>query len=169
MGTEPKIFYARDERDLFIILIGRITAVHAYSLLERIKRGTSLFQDIWVDLSRTEYVDSTTIGTLLHLHQKMEAKSGSLFLCNVSPEVHKILKSMHLDNYLHTIRNSNIEALDELAMQRVSFVSGSSVPETFVLDVHHDLCSLVPELNERFKTLFAVLHQQVEKKNKTGN
>ena len=161
MSSEPKVFYASDTRDMFLILIGRITAVQSYSLLEHLKPETQKVHDIWADLSRTEYVDSTTVGALIMLHKEMRSKNGALFLCNVSPEVIKILRSMHLDKYLRIIENPSVEELDELAMKRVDVLNGQVVPGTFVLDAHHDLCTLVPELHDRFKTLFAVLHQQI--------
>ena len=59
--------------------------------LEAIKNGVR-FLDI--DLSRTEYIDSSGIGKLLFLNKKLKGTGGHLIIPRISPKLYEFLDSL---------------------------------------------------------------------------
>ena len=52
-----------------------------------------------LDLAGVEFVDSSGLGALIHMHKTMEPQ-GRLALCNVQPKVAQLFKITRLDRVL---------------------------------------------------------------------
>ena len=64
--------------------------------------GTQIFSKrVSFDLSDAEFISSSGIGWLLHLHKQFEANGGRLTLGPVSREVEQVLRMMRLESVLH--------------------------------------------------------------------
>jgi len=171
MEQETHIYYLKKGRDLFIYLSGSITAQFSYSLFEYIKPHLeqSNIERMWIDMSKTHYIDSTTIGALIKLHKYMKDSHREAILCNCTDEVLDILYKTHLGNYLKIVERPELKKIEDKIHQKITIEKRSDVPEEFVLDTHHNLVNAAPELKEQFNTLFQVLEAQIKnKKNLNG-
>lgn len=159
MSSDTGIYFWDSDNGLVIIVTGRITAAEAYSLHSHVEswiekhNGCSVF----VDLDHTEYVDSTTIGTLIRLHKKQKLLNGRLVLCNLSEPVRKILEQSKLLRYFRIISEEKLRHLEQDAFRRLPMRSKEDMDRSFVLDAHNNICEIVPELRGEFDMLIRVL------------
>ena len=65
-------------------------------LLNLVKQG---IQDLTVDLSGVEMVDSVGLGVLIATYNSLEDVGGSLKVKNVSADIFNIIKIMRLDQH----------------------------------------------------------------------
>ncbi len=68
---------------------------------------------ILVDLSRALLLDSSDIGRLIRAHETVRRAGGRIHLCNVQPQVGRLLEITRLDTMfdIHSTRDEGIEAL----------------------------------------------------------
>ncbi len=69
-------------------------AEHAAELMERANQ-------LVIDFSQVDYIDSAAVGTLVHLTKEMRAGGGELYLVEVPPKIQKTLELLHLEKYLN--------------------------------------------------------------------
>lgn len=53
-----------------------------------------------LDLGGTEFVDSSGLGALIHIHKTLD-RDGRLVLCNIDPKVSQLFKITRLDRIFH--------------------------------------------------------------------
>ena len=110
MENSSNIFYLKKETDLILYYYNKITAIYSYSLKEHIKdliNGLNII-NIWIDLSRCTYMDSTAIGTILQINNMAEKNKGKLFLCNLNEDINEIFSNTNLNNFLNIEKNCSI-------------------------------------------------------------
>lgn len=66
--------------------------------LEQINKGNIHFD---VDLSRTEYIDSSGIGKLLFLNKKLMNLGGDLAVTNISGKLYEFMESLALHRVMN--------------------------------------------------------------------
>ncbi len=66
---------------------------HATQLIERANQ-------LVIDFSQVDYIDSAVVGTLVHLTKELRANGGELYLVEVPQKIQKTLELLHLDKYL---------------------------------------------------------------------
>ena len=163
MSTDVGMYFWRKGDELFLFVSGRITATEAYSMYhhvaEWIERNPC--RSIFVDLDRTEYMDSTTIGTLIRLHKQQRSVGGEFFLCNLSPAVAEVIEKTKLSRYFSIIENEVLHDLEDEFLEKLPDHEGGDVDSSFVLDAHNDICKVRPELTPQFEVLLGVLRRQV--------
>jgi len=64
------------------------------SLTELIKQKNA---DIVMDCKCLEYIDSTALGALVGVLKNVKSYGGSIYLCNVKPNLSKLFKITNLD------------------------------------------------------------------------
>ncbi|HOW19661.1 MAG TPA: STAS domain-containing protein [Phycisphaerae bacterium] len=94
-----------------IVLTGEIDlhhvpAVHPVLLEECARNPATLI----IDLGEVGYMDSSGVGVLVHVFQKVKANKGRLRLIRMSPRVRGIFEITRLDRYF-VICDSEEEAL----------------------------------------------------------
>lgn len=86
---------------LVLHVSGALTSDNAETLRDRIRQamddGVVRFV---VDLGRAPLVDSTGIGVLVSMHNRLVDAGGAIRLSAVQANVMRILKAAHLDNYI---------------------------------------------------------------------
>lgn len=164
MAAETGVLFWRDDDHLFLIVRGRITAAEAYAVYQEVHpwlhdhpQGT-----LFIDLDQTDYVDSTTIGTLVRLKKECGAGGGELVLTNPSDAVDEILSKMKLRRYFHVATNGAVREAERNAVARAIQAAPTTVSARFVLDAHNDICTASPEMRETFAALLSVLESQVD-------
>ncbi len=90
MHIKSKIY----NKTLYVLLCGELdehTSTHARLELDKIFSGTE-FNQIIIDLSELEFMDSTGIGVLIGRYKKMKNRQIPIFICNPSRHAEKIFK-----------------------------------------------------------------------------
>ena len=167
MTKISRIFYVQNKNAVILYFINKITALYSYSLKEHFKKLIDRCQlkNVWIDFSQCSYMDSTTIGSVIQLHNLLREKEGKLHLCNLSKSILKMFKSSHLDHFLNIEEDSQNLQMDDDVLRRIPIKSEQDVTDEFILDTHHDLVKIVPELKSDFNNLFSVLEDKIKRKN----
>lgn len=79
---------------LYVILSGDLDEHSAYNIritLDEIFDGQG-FNQIIIDLSELDFMDSTGIGVLIGRYKKMKDKNLPIYICNPSAHAEKIFK-----------------------------------------------------------------------------
>lgn len=79
---------------LYILLSGELdehSATHTRVKLDEIFRSKG-FNQIIIDLSELDFMDSTGIGVLIGRYKKMKDKNIPIYICNPSSHAEKIFK-----------------------------------------------------------------------------
>jgi anti-sigma B factor antagonist len=76
-----------------------------FHLIDAPNRGRLL-----LNFSSVEFLSSAALGKLLLLEKKVKARSGTLKLCNIRPEIYEVFKITKL-NRLFEIKEDEAEAL----------------------------------------------------------
>lgn len=90
MQVKNKIY----NNTLYVMLCGELdehSACHTKITLDNIFSGGS-FNQIIIDLSELEFMDSTGIGVLIGRYKKMKQRNIPIFICNPSSHAEKIFK-----------------------------------------------------------------------------
>lgn len=84
--------------------ITELTAANASSIKEEIKAGiTDDHTQIDIDLSSTQFVDSSGLGVLIGLHKAMSLKGGSIRILNPTESVQQVLELTRLHRLLEIV------------------------------------------------------------------
>lgn len=82
------------EKTLYVILSGELDEHSAYktriSLDEIFSKPN--FEQVIIDLSELEFMDSTGIGVLVGRYKKLKEKNIPIFICNPSTHAERIFK-----------------------------------------------------------------------------
>ncbi|WKC58330.1 STAS domain-containing protein [Borrelia sp. P9F1] len=102
-APESGVFYLFENSSVFIKLINRFTALHGVgfrALVEDVLLNNSGVQTLYLDLSEAQYLDSTFMGTLVHVKNKSDELEKNFKVVNPSKEVLENLKSLGLEKIL---------------------------------------------------------------------
>ncbi|MBN2547075.1 MAG: STAS domain-containing protein [Spirochaetes bacterium] len=160
---QTKIFFLQKENYLYLYFLNKITAVYSFSLKEYLKDliRNNKIKNIWIDLSKCTYVDSTTIGALIQIHNMAESVNGKLFLCNLSVKINKIMENSHLNTFLNIKENKQLLALEDKFLNVLAISEKEELTEEFIMDAHHDIIKVAPDLKNEFINLFELLEKKV--------
>ena len=90
MHIKSKVY----KKTLYVLLCGELdenSALHTRLTLDKLFSGND-FNQIIIDLSELEFMDSTGIGVLIGRYKKMKDKHIPIFICNPSSHAEKIFK-----------------------------------------------------------------------------
>ncbi len=65
--------------------------------LSRLLKAGEQGEDVIVDCSRLEYIDSTGLTELFKLYQKIEHSGGAVYLTGTTPHIRKLFSVTRLD------------------------------------------------------------------------
>lgn len=86
-----------DTGELIIKISGRFDFSVHQELRKATEKIDSAVKQVVVDLSATEYVDSSALGMLLVLRDKMGTDKQKIRLINARPEIKKVLEIASFD------------------------------------------------------------------------
>lgn len=72
-------------------------------LLNLVKEG---IEDLTLDLTRVEMVDSVGLGVLIAAHNSLRGAGGRLTIKNVSDDIYRLFKIMRLDQHFEVIKEA---------------------------------------------------------------
>lgn len=163
MTSDTGVYFWQEDDKLILFVFGRITANEAYSIYQQLDGWLSEHAGgtVFVDLDHTNYIDSTTVGTLIRLHKHQRSENGGFYLCNLSPQVRDVIEKTKLDRYFSILENSELHDLDERALGQMPLHDDGRPDAAFVLDAHNDICEVAPEMKPKFEGLLSVLRRQI--------
>lgn len=159
---ENKIEFTISNFDFFLKLSGHITANICFNLKNFLLNKFNEFDknyNFYLDLTDTEYMDSTFIGLIIGIEKKINLIFGKhLIIINPSETSFKLLKNMGLTKILCFEKKEvpkdllfikiNIEStIDEVEMKKL------------VLSTHKDLSNL-EENKDKFESLKEILGEK---------
>ncbi len=65
------------------------------------QRLISQANQLVVDFSQVDYIDSAAVGTLVHLTKELRAQGGELYIISISQKIQKTLEMLRLEKYLN--------------------------------------------------------------------
>lgn len=79
---------------LYVVLSGELDEFSAQSVRANLDEmfDQEGFNQVIIDLSELEFMDSTGIGVLLGRYKKLKSKNKPIFICNPSSHAEKIFK-----------------------------------------------------------------------------
>ncbi len=160
---ENKILYYLENNNLYILLFNQIMAasiVSLYNLIENDLTKENII-NIYIDFHKCNYIDSTVIGILIKLHNKLKNKNGKLILNNVNNTILEILKKMGLNNYFN-INKDNISGVEEKKYKEL-YINEDNLPAELILDAHQNIIKVSPSMKKEFETLISILKSQIKK------
>ncbi|MEM5947442.1 STAS domain-containing protein [Spirochaetia bacterium 38H-sp] len=157
------IQYILEDEELIFFLPKTIRAQDAYSMY---KYAEKLLQEkqprmLLVDLSSTEYMDSTTIGTFLKLRSWMKAHGGSFFIANINKESARILREMHLYDYFNHFTNDLLAQIKKHVCNNLPQIDKNKLAAWYIKDAHECLIKAAPQLKESFLPLLKALQSKI--------
>lgn len=162
MREEGTVHYLRRSEDLILFIAGEVTAPLAQSMFSHL--ATELdppsFSRVFAEMSRTTYVDSTMIGTLIKLKKLLAPHNGSLILCNPSEKVRRILSDMHLLSYFSVADSEAIEGIRDEVLTEIPPDHKDLLRAEYLLDAHKAIVSEAPHLTTEFEMLISALRAQ---------
>jgi len=162
--AEHGAVYFLTEHDALVLYgEGDIQAVLAYSMFAHVQEllASGTVKRVYLDLSRTQYIDSTTIGTFLKLYRVLSQRGGALQICNPSEPVRRILRTCHLEDYLPIRTKPALVELRSEVIDRLPVQTKEELSKQYVLDVHRDIVNTVPELTPKFSSLIRTLERSL--------
>lgn len=158
---EEALFYSEKESVLFIKAEGHITANLCFELRERVfnrfKTAIDL-ADVYIDLSRCDYMDSTFMGLLIGFNKKMTALTGKhIKILNPTDTCIKLLKGLGIIKLLDIERQESPLPND---MEKIS--DSPSATAEILLNAHENLMELSNDNKRKFETLQKVLKEQIK-------
>ncbi|ANG63621.1 hypothetical protein A8C75_14810 [Marinobacterium aestuarii] len=145
------IFYARHERTYVLKLVGelRYTLSESFNaFLERLFKQQD-FDNILIDLTETESIDSTMLGLLAKIASFMHARfdSKAVLVCN-NPDINQLLDSLGFYG-IFTICEQGPEDAAPLQQLSADTTSADAMAAT-ILEAHR----ILSEVNDSNKALF---------------
>ena len=104
-----------------LALVGEFDVGQRERLREAFERVVDQ-QVIVLDLSRTMYIDSTVLGSLLRLRGKVLERGGALIIAGATPNVRRLLEMTRLAG-LFDIRDSLVEVQNAEVLRRADIVA----------------------------------------------
>jgi anti-anti-sigma regulatory factor len=115
------------------------------------------FASVWIDLCDAEGLDSTTLGQLARLAQRVKERYGfrpAIYSCDAS--INRLLRSMGFQKLFDLYENACEPAA--VPAEDIPLIPGSEeAVKARVLEAHRTLMGVSKENAERFRDLVAVL------------
>ena len=155
-GRQAGVFLVRCVGD---VRLGMGTRMDRY--FERVLQSGEC-RSILIDLSETDSIDSTSLGSLAKLsiatRKKLKVRPT---LVSTNPDITRVLKTMGFDEVFSLVEHA-VKDLDEvdLVEQSGSKAGDEAEMRRYVIDVHKALVSLNGRNRETFKDLMACLDDE---------
>lgn len=165
--VEEALLFAERDKKVYIRAFGHITAAMCGTLKAKV---FELFdespapENLYVDLSSCEYMDSTFMGLLVGFNKRLlRAAERPITVLGANDTCTKLLK---------TIGIARMIVMSDEAVpfpERLSPIGGETAADAgLLLTAHDDLIELSPENERRFSALRTILAQEADKKADPG-
>ena len=159
---QEALFLKEVANTIFIRAQGHVTAALCSDLkskiFERLEAKPPI-ENVFVDLSECDYMDSTFLGLLVGINKRfLRFSERPLSIIRPSQACRDLLKTIGILRFVRIV-DENVKFPD--AMESV--VTAEKATAEFLLDVHENLMDLNDDNKRRFSTLYSVLKNQIER------
>lgn len=162
---DEMIFYKREADTIYIRATGHITANSCSKLKDRVFEdfdSDAAPQNILIDLSHCEYMDSTFMGLIAGFNKRLLRQGkGPLILYKTNATCQKLLKTMGIANLV-----TMSEDLPQFPTMMETMNASEDASAEFILDSHNNLIELSEENEKRFATLRTILQNTINEQDK---
>ncbi|MGM0508851.1 MAG: STAS domain-containing protein [Fusobacteriota bacterium] len=163
-GVESKYLAGEIDNKMFIKIIGNATMKNSKTLEDLFEDLLSKEQeDIILDLSKCNYMDSTMLGLIAKTAIRIKKKwDSTLYILNITNMIRTSFKSTGLDKlvtFLDEDQDIDEDDIDELEMKDFDDVRAKNV---HILEAHKTLTELNDENKEAFKSVVDLLEKSLE-------
>lgn len=161
---KEKILFTRFDHCYFIKMIGKLRFSNGMAfnnLLGKIFEDPKT-NDVLIDMSETEYVDSTILGLLAKIANFMIKKfNRKPTLLSTSKNINFLLDSIGLSDVFIVVKSLEFtpDALDEIPDTKNSELESAKT----ILDAHRQLINLNKKNQETFKDVVELLEKETAK------
>lgn len=159
---DGRVLFAIRNRDYFIRLEGpiRYTISTGFAALIDSIFEKSRVDSVCIDLSDTEYIDSTNLGLLARIANGLRAINGKkVSICKPNESILTVLCSMGFDEVFDLHK---LEPCEKVDFKPVPFCDGKIDKSRLILDTHKTLMDMNEKNRQEFKNVVEVLEKQVE-------
>lgn len=162
--ADATIYIAINGKNILLFFTNHIMAIHSQALYEYIgpKINTDNVFKIWVDFHNCEYIDSTTVGTLIKIGVDLKKIRKELVLCNLSEPVMGVIKQMGLHNYFNIVDLDTFKKLACCLKDKIPVDMDRKVSLDFVRDAHQSIIEISPEMKDEFKDFLNLLDKKAD-------
>lgn len=162
--SEGKILYSKKEQRYFIKLSGdlRFTSGRDFdSLLESMFKDTDM-EDVMIDMSEANYLDSTMLGLLAKIANFFITKfQKKITILSTNEDINYLLSNIGLDNVFIIV--TSFEVTPEVLENIPNINSSDRENAMTILDAHRQLVNLNEKNSEVFKDVIELLEQDTNK------
>lgn len=165
MNHKQAIYYCKRGPEVLFLLEGEVTAYESYSLLQHLQPliTSGTLTTVFLDMSQVSFLDSTTIGTFINLHEQLAARGGNFYLCNLRPEIREIVRQLHLTEFFQLLELEEGDSLRQSTVEKLPVAEKSSISEQFVFNMHRGIVDAAPELEADFAPFFSLLKERLHR------
>jgi anti-anti-sigma factor len=157
---EEAILYKDNGDSIYVKAKGHIRAAICTGLRDLVYARLEQpgINNVYIDLSECDYMDSTFMGLIVSFKKKMSANSrGNVHIVKANEVCLGLLKTIGLTR-LVTVDNADIDFPPFME----DIVEKDKATAQFILDVHENLMDISDENKNRFSSLKSVLLGQIE-------
>ena len=164
--AEGKYFFAREKKKIFFKLTGNLKYISSGkfdAFLDQLLEEDKDFEDVMIDLSEAEYIDSTNLGFLARIAEFMNdnyCKKVTIYSTN--EEINIVLESVGFDEVFVLVKDSSN------AFKDVNEISPAEIKErerTLVMLQSHQALMRISDKNiPVFKSCVELLQSSLDKK-----
>jgi len=162
--SEGKILYSKKEQRYFIKLSGdlRFTSGRDFdSLLESMFKDTDM-EDVMIDMSEANYLDSTMLGLLAKIANFFITKfQKKITILSTNEDINYLLSNIGLDNVFIIV--TSFEVTPEVLENIPNINSSDRENAMTILEAHRQLVNLNEKNSEVFKDVIELLEQDTNK------
>jgi len=158
---DGNILYALQDSLCFIKFTGKIRYIISAGLdsfIDDINNNDSV-KDVLIDLTQTEYIDSTNLGLLAKITNVMLCKyNNKATIISTNENINLLLDSLGFDEFFIIINNNNNNP--DIALQQVPNIENTDKERALLLLKTH---RTLMDLNEKNKNVFQEVVKTLEK------
>lgn len=157
---EEALYVKEAAQTIYIRAQGHVTAALCSDLKGRIFERLEAkppVENVYVDLSACDYMDSTFLGLLVGINKRfLRFSERPLTVVRPSPPCTELLRTIGILR-LVKVQEEPVPFPDSME----AIVTAEKATAEFLLDVHENLMDLSDENRSRFSTLYSVLKSQI--------
>ena len=158
---EEALYVKETAQTIYIRAQGHVTAALCSDLKSRIFERLEAkppVDNVYVDLSGCDYMDSTFLGLLVGINKRfLRFSERPLTVVRPSPPCVELLRTIGILRLIR-ILEEHVAFPDSME----SIVTAEKATAEFLLDVHENLMDLSEDNRRKFSTLYTVLKSQID-------
>jgi len=161
--VEGRYFYTRDNGRTFIKLVGSLRYTISYgfdAFIDKLIKEDK-FEDVLIDLTETDYIDSTNLGLVAKIGEHvLEKKQKRVTIISTNEDITHVLKSVGFDEFFIIINNPESFRKE---LYEIPFIKENDIKMAeMILDAHKNLILIAEKNKELFQDVVNLLEEDLK-------